>query len=307
MKVKFTQRESSALYRLLADTTSDIILKTDRKGFIVHASPAIERLGISLPSMLIGPHIQDIVHPASAAAIEGRHQDAIEGRQAGEWIEFPALTSDRSERWFEIQMRRLVDDRQQVYGALSIMRSIEERRSFEEQLFAAAMTDPLTRLTNRSAFMAMLRHVVEEKGGDGCVALIALDHLKAINMKYGQSAGDEALVAFSEVVRSHLRSQDIISRIGGDSLGVLLPAASPEQADAICARIVGLLSEKRQIAGGGTLALTASAGVARIERSVDDTLQRAEMALFFAKSGGPNRLETDGKLQRKWSWRPGNA
>lgn len=307
MKVKFTQRESTALYRLLADTTSDIILKTDRKGFIVHASPAIERLGISLPSMLIGPHIQDIVHPACAATIEGCHRDAIDGRQSREWTEFPALTRDRSERWFEIQMRRLVDDRQQVYGAISIMRSIEERRSFEEQLFTAAMTDPLTRLTNRSAFMAMLRHVVEEKGGSGCVALFSLDHLKAINMKHGQLVGDEVLVAFSEVVRSHLRSQDIISRIGGDSLGVLLPAASPEQAEAICARIVGVLSEKRQIAGAGSLSLTASAGVARIEASVDDTLKRAEMALFFAKSGGRNRLETDGKLQRRWAWRPGHA
>jgi diguanylate cyclase (GGDEF)-like protein/PAS domain S-box-containing protein len=306
MKVKFTQRESSALYRLLADTTSDIILKTDRKGFIVHASPAIERLGISLPSMLIGPHIQDIVHPASAAAIEGRHQDAIEGRQAGEWIEFPAMTSDRSERWFEIQMRRLVDDRQQVYGALSIMRSIEERRSFEEQLFAAAMTDPLTRLTNRCAFMAMLGHVVDQKVG-GSMALFALDHLKAINMKHGQTMGDEALVAFSEVVRSHLRAQDTISRIGGDSLGVLLPGASPEQAEAICARIVGVLSEKRPIAGVGNVSLTASAGVARIEGSVDDTLKRAEMALFFAKSNGRNRLEMDGKLQRRWAWRPGHA
>lgn len=306
MKVKLTQRESSALYRLLADTTSDIILKTDRQGFIVHASPAIERLGISLPSMLIGPHIQDIVHPACAATIEGRHQDAIAGRQNGEWIEFPALTSDRSERWFEIQMRRLVDDRQQVYGALSIMRSIEERRSFEEQLFAAAMTDPLTRLTNRCAFMTMLRHVVEERVG-GCMALFALDHLKAINMKYGQLAGDEALVAFSEVVRGHLRSQDIISRFGGESLGVLLPAASPDQAEAICARVVGVLSQSRQIAGGGSLSLTASAGVARIDGSADDTLKRAEMALFFAKTNGRNRLEMDGKLQRRWPWRPGEA
>lgn len=306
MKVKITQRESSALYRLLADTTSDIILKTDRKGFIVHASPAIERLGISLPSMLIGPHIQDIVHPASAAAIEGCHQDAIEGRKGGEWMEFPALTRDRTERWFEIQMRRLVDDRQHVYGALSIMRSIEERRSFEEQLFAAAMTDPLTRLSNRSAFMTMLRHVVDEKVG-GCMAIFALDHLKAINMKNGQSAGDEALVAFAGLVRSHLRSQDIISRFGGDSLGVLLPAANPEQTETICARIVDVLAAKRQIAGIGDISLNVSAGAARIDKSVDDTVKRAEMALFFAKSNGRNRLAMEGKLQRSWARRPGHA
>lgn len=306
MTVQFTQQESSALYRLLADTTSDIILKTDRKGFIVHASPAIQRLGISLPSMLIGPHIQDIVHPTCAAAIGEHHQDALEGRQNGQWVEFPALTRDLSERWFEIQMRRLVDDRQQVYGAISIMRSIEERRSFEQQLFTATMTDPLTRLTNRSAFMTMLRHIVEEKSG-GFMAIFALDHLKAINMKNGHSVGDEALVAFADVVRTHLRSQDIISRFGGDSLGVLLPAATIEQAEQICAQIVDVLAQKRQIAGVGDVALTVSAGAARIEKSVDDTVKRAEMALFFAKTNGRNRLEMDGKAERRWGKRAGRA
>lgn len=300
MKMKFTGRESSALYRLLADTTSDIILKTDRKGFIVHASPALERLGISLPGMLIGPHIQDLADPACAAAIEGQHEAAIGGRQTPDWIEFPARTCDDSERWFEIRMRGLANERGQIYGALSIMRSIEERRSFEEQLFAAAMTDPLTRLTNRRAFIAMLQHIVSEEMG-GCLALFSLDHLKAINMKYGQSAGDEALMAFSDVLRSRFRSQDIISRVGGESLGVLLPDVTAEEAEAICQRIIDALSQKRPIAGAGTIAITASAGVARIAGSVDDTLKRAEMALFFAKAAGRNRLKMEDRLSPRWA------
>jgi diguanylate cyclase (GGDEF)-like protein/PAS domain S-box-containing protein len=296
MKMKFTGRESSALYRLLADTTSDIILKTDRNGFIVHASPAIERLGISLPGMLIGPHIQDLVHPACAPAIEAQHEAAIAGRNSPEWAEYPALTGDRDERWFEIRMRRLEDERGNAYGALGLMRSIEERRAFEEKLFAAVMTDPLTRLTNRQAFVAMLRHIVDEEVG-GCLALFALDHLKAINMKYGQAVGDEALVTFSDVLRSRLRAQDIISRVGGESLGVLLPEASPAQAEAICQRIIAALPEQGRIAGVGCVPITASAGVARITDSLDDTLKRAEMALFYAKATGRNRVEVDGKAQ----------
>jgi diguanylate cyclase (GGDEF)-like protein/PAS domain S-box-containing protein len=294
MKTNISWRESSALYRLLSDATTDIIVKTDRKGFIVHASQAIESLGISLPDMLIGPHIRDIVHPACAAAIGGHHEAAIDGQHDGDWMEFPALTSDRQERWFEIQMRRLVDGRGEVYGALSIMRSIEERRAYEERLFAAAMTDPLTGLTNRRAFLAMLGHMVDEKVG-GCLALFALDHLKAINMRHGQAVGDEALVAFADALRGNLRSQDIISRAGSETLGVLLPAAAPEDAEAICRRTVDALAKTPLTAETGRLSITAGAGIARITGSVDDTLKRAEMALFLAKSTGSSRVEVDGR------------
>ena len=46
---------------------------------------------------------------------------------------------------------------------------------------------------------------------------------------------------------------------------------------------------------------------ALIGGSVDDTLKRAEMAMFFAKTNGRNRLEMDGKLKQRWAWRPGQA
>jgi len=293
MGLKFTLQESSALYRLLAEGTTDIILKTDREGFIVHASSAIERLGLLPQGMLIGPHILDLVHPSRAAEIKAEHEAVIGGRQSGRWIEFPARSGGRSDRWFEIQMRGLADDEGEAYGALAVMRSIEERRAFEERLFNAAMTDPLTGLTNRPAFIAMLQHLVEQ-GTGGCLALFDIDHFKAINMKYGQSVGDEVLVVFSDFLRTLTRSSDIISRVSGESLGVLLPRASPDQAEEICRRIIATLSEIRRTAGPDALTITVSAGVARIGESLDSTIRRAELALFFAKTKGRNRLEMEG-------------
>lgn len=299
MGVEFTSRDTSALYRLLAEDSADIILKTDRKGYIVHASPGIRRLGLHLTGQLIGHHIIDLVHPSSATAVKSEHETAIAGRHGGRWIEFPALTGTGEERWFEIQIRGLVDDRDQISGAISVMRSIEERRALEEQLFAAAMTDPLTGLTNRRAFIAMLHYLVDH-GGGGCLALFDIDYFRAINLQYGQSVGDEVLVVFSDLLRAMMRSDDIISRIGGESLGVLLPRAAPDQAEAICARVIATLSELQQTAGSKRLSITASAGVARIGGSLDDTLKRAELALFFAKAKGRNRLEMDEGLRFPW-------
>jgi diguanylate cyclase (GGDEF)-like protein/PAS domain S-box-containing protein len=296
MGLKFTLKESSALYRLLADNTTDIILKTDRDGFIVHASPAIERLGLALPNMLIGPHLLDLVHPSRAAAVKAEHEAAIRGRQDGRWIEFPALTEDHRQRWFEIQLRCLMDDHDEIYGALGIMRSIEERRTFEEKLFAAEMTDALTGLTNRKAFIAMLQHLVDNRVG-GCLAMFDIDHFRAINMQHGQSFGDEVLVVFSDLLRTSMRQDDIISRIGGESLGVLLPGTGSAQAEAICRRVITTLSEIREALGPDAFSITASAGIAPIGGSLDNTIKRTELALFLAKAKGRNRLELDEGVQ----------
>ncbi|WP_255406004.1 GGDEF domain-containing protein [Novosphingobium sp. CF614] len=288
----FTIQESSALYGLLAESTSDIVLKTDIAGYIVHASPALERFGFRLPGMPVGPHLLDLVAPAARDAVERAHADALAGVGHGRWVEFPAATADDREHWFEIQTRALMDEGGKPYGALSIMRSIDERHDLKEQLFAATYTDPLTRLTNRAAFISMLEHMLDRQM-DGCLALFSIDFFRTINMQHGQSVGDEVLVVFADLLREMLRAEDIISRIGSERFAVLLPRATPEQAEAICSRVVKTLADLRRKAGESRFAITASASVARIAVSLDSTLERAEMALFVAKAKGRNRLEME--------------
>ena len=108
------------------------------------------------------------------------------------------------------------------------------------------------------------------------------------------------LVVFADLLLTMMRSSDIISRIGGGSIAVLLPRATPEHAHAICARVLDDLGEIRQITGSGSFALGASAGIAGIGGSPDNTIKRAELALFFAKSRGSNRLETEHSAKAPW-------
>jgi diguanylate cyclase (GGDEF)-like protein/PAS domain S-box-containing protein len=302
MRVQFTSQESSALFHLLAETTTDIILKTDRNGFILHASSAMERLGLwpaRCLDALVQPHLLDLVEAGHADAIRAEHEAAIAGRADGGWIEFATAADNTRARWFQIQIRALTDDAGAIYGAVSLMRSIEERRSFEDKLFAAELTDPLTGLTNRKAFLSMLQHMVDERI-DGCLAIFDIDRFRAINMRYGHSFGDEVLVVFAELLMTMMRSADIISRIGGGSIAVLLPGATTARAHAICARVLDDLGEIRQITSSGSFALSASAGIAGIGGSPDNTIKRAELALFFAKSRGPNKLETEDSAKAPW-------
>jgi len=117
MGMEFTPGEIGVLYRLLAESTANIILKTDRAGFIVHAAPDLDSVGLHLAGGPIGRHLLDLVHPSCAAAVMGEHAAAIAGRETAQWIEFRALTADRRDRWFEIQTRGL-NEGDAIYGAV---------------------------------------------------------------------------------------------------------------------------------------------------------------------------------------------
>lgn len=292
MSTNFTVQESSALYGLLAECTSDIILKTDCQGGIVHASPAFERAGFRTPESGGTMNLLDLVEASHHEAVARAQTEVLQGREHGDWIEFPAITADERQLWFEIRMRALRDGKGEIYGAVSVMRSVDERRHLRDQLFAATYTDALTGLTNRAAFISMLEHMVEKKM-EGCLALFSIDFFRTINMKYGQAVGDEVLVVFADLLREMLRSEDIISRIGSERFGVLLPRTSPQQAQAICNRVVTTLADLRQKIGDSRFAITASASIAHIGDTMDSTIERAELALFSAKAKGRNRLEME--------------
>jgi diguanylate cyclase (GGDEF)-like protein/PAS domain S-box-containing protein len=276
--------ECSALYRLVAESPTDLVLKTDRAGRIVHATPATAGLGLAFAGDPVGRHLLELLHPSCSEIVLAEHAAAVGGEARSGWLEVLALAQDGAHRWLEMRLGALPESD----GALGIFRSIDDRRALEDRLFVAAMTDQLTKLTNREAFTRMLLHLVES-GSPGHVALFDLDHFRTINLKHGHSGGDRVLVAFARLLRSLLRKDDIVSRIGGGTFGVLLPDVDAATAHTACARVIAAMGELNE--GAGRARLTASAGVARFAVSADVTLREAELALLAAKSRGRNRVE----------------
>lgn len=301
MGVSFTPEEGSVLYGLLAETATDIILKTDRDGNLLHGLPTMSRLGLLPPASAAARHLRDLVDPDQVDAVLDAHRAALTGRRAGDSVEFAGRAGAGRRRWFSIQTRCLVDAEDCIYGGISIVRSLEERRSYEDRLFAAVMTDPLTGLTNRGAFVAMLDHLAGASGDDaesGCVAMFDIDHFRGINLRFGHSAGDEVLVAFADLLRALTRGADIISRIGGESFGVLLPRTALDEAEDIARDVVNTLAQSSAGASPDGLTITVSAGVAVIGPTLDDSIRRAELALAVAKARGRNRVHVDRESAR---------
>ena len=106
--------------------------------------------------------------------------------------------------------------------------------------------DPLTRLLNRRAFVERLEGEVaraKRYGRTFGLVIADLDHFKQLNDRYGHASGDEALVAFANVLAESLRKPDDAFRIGGDEFAVLLAEATEEDTRQVVARVQTLLEQ----------------------------------------------------------------
>lgn len=287
--------ETRAIARMLGENSSEIVLRTDCHGTITYASPAVAHQGRrARPERLVGTPLVALFKATRADDIAHLHDLAVSGRSDGQWHEFRAVPLLRGEDaeggWFELRVPPLIDDHGGNQGAVAILRNIDERKTYEQRLAEAGLTDPLTGLANRRAFLAMLQHCLDTQGG-GCIAMFDLDHFKQINDQFGHEVGDRVLVLFANIARAQVRGEDMVARVGGEMFGVLLPQASSEQAEAVCERILRSFSDQARAVGDAIVRTSASGGVARIAGSTDAAMRAAEVALYTAKAKGRDRLE----------------
>jgi diguanylate cyclase (GGDEF)-like protein len=163
------------------------------------------------------------------------------------------------------------------------------------KLTRIANTDPLTGLLNRRSFNEHQNRRISsytKSGASLVVALVDIDHFKAINDTYGHSAGDEVLVAFARVMGRVLRRGDVIARWGGEEFIVLFPDMTQAEAVDALQRVRDALAIEIHTAAGD-VQLKFSAGVASFAGSDDlhTLVQRADQALYRAKGGGRDRTE----------------
>jgi len=183
--------------------------------------------------------------------------------------------------------------------------SLIELRAKTRQLKAAyddleqlATIDELTGLLNRRALMTKLDVEFERSkryGANLALVLIDLDHFKQINDRHGHLAGDAALRDVGALLRHRIRATDIAGRYGGEELCLLLPETDMAGASRIANALREMIENIEFLGTRGKL--TASFGISVYQTARTDTPERlieaADRALFRAKHGGRNRVETD--------------
>jgi diguanylate cyclase (GGDEF)-like protein len=139
-----------------------------------------------------------------------------------------------------------------------------------------AFHDPLTGLLNRRS---MDRQMYRLRPGDA-IAMIDLDHFKALNDAAGHAAGDEVLASFGRLLHHHIRADDLAARHGGEEMMVALFGGGS-------ALLVQRIDQiRRAWASVRTHPVTFSAGVAAVTSTAGEALRRADRALHTAKGAG---------------------
>ena len=295
--------EERVLHGLINDAAGDIVLRLDLAGFIVHASENAEELGIDLSSLLLMPHISDFADTDHAPEV-ARHVARVFAGETGEgWIEFPvrncmghdggnpspSCSLQTCQRWYAFSLRLIEPDDGAPQGALGLLRSVQQKYALEGEINARALTDPFTGLANRHAFLASLRRSITQ-GSEQAVAVLAVDSLRAVFMQYGQHTADEIQWGFAKFLETMADSSGEggfeLAQLDGDRFAVLFADMTVTKARIWVHEVLQTFQGLTVTSTRRAPELTASAGLARVEVSVDWTMRQAELGLVMARAGG---------------------
>jgi len=187
------------------------------------------------------------------------------------------------------------DELKQLNMALETENKLRE--ALAEELHLIATTDVLTGLHTRRHVLELGGHEEKRwrrKHGHLSLVMIDIDHFKKVNDTHGHSAGDEVLKAFAAVCRRTFRQTDVIGRFGGEEFLAILPETSLDEACVIAERLRRQTQEETIALHHAETRITVSIGATELldsDSSLEQTISRADVALYRAKGAGRNRIE----------------
>ncbi len=177
---------------------------------------------------------------------------------------------------------------------------IETMRRDLETVRKESLTDALTGIANRKRFDDFIRDSAGQAMNSGkpmCLVMIDIDHFKKFNDTHGHVAGDQVLKLVGRILGDSVRPTDLPARYGGEEFAVVMPATSVTECVNVAERIRTTIASRKIVkrtTGESMGTITLSLGVARYRpgESLAGLIQRADAALYKAKTGGRNRVET---------------
>jgi diguanylate cyclase (GGDEF)-like protein len=206
-----------------------------------------------------------------------------------------------------LQAGRLRNNSQKIVEVLEradqFLGNVEvDYKQLDEELNRArllSLTDDLTELPNRRAFLSKLEDEVgrvRRHNQPLTLAIIDLDEFKSVNDQYGHAVGDEVLRCYADDVFSIFRQYDMVARFGGEEFAVLLPNTDKEGALCALNKVRAKVGQVYCEVNNKSIPIPSfSAGLAVYAEgeSLGAYIERADQAMYRAKSLGRDRVEVD--------------
>ncbi|MBK8285679.1 MAG: GGDEF domain-containing protein [Ahniella sp.] len=289
--------ESERLLRNISDQTPALIAYIDRDQRYRFVNAHYQEVFQADPGSLIGRSVSEMRSPE----IYEQLRPNLEKVLAGEATEFETtgFTEQGMPRHFRVSF---IPDRAadgSVRGLYSLAFEITAMKEAERKLEELSRTDALTGLPNRRWFDQALR-VALSRGNrqhHGFALLyLDIDHFKQINDRYGHSAGDQVLCEFARRLRACVRTEDLVTRIGGDEFVILAEDCDTiDAASGIANKLLKAMEPPVNV-DIYSIRCSTSIGIAWLHGVEDSNvaIKLADDALYAAKAAGRNTFRVAG-------------
>lgn len=288
--------ESEQRFRALVEgSVLGILIECDGKPLFVNRTLA-RLFGYADETEIIAMERVDGLFPdGERERLRQIRRTTMAGDTHGELTEFGGLKKDGEQICLQVQAQRVS---WKGKGAVQMaVADVSLRKAYERQLQYQANFDALSGLPNRLLMMDRLRGAILSAGRHGhrgALLFIDLDHFKKINDTLGHSAGDAVLAQAAERLKSCVRSEDTVARIGGDEFTIILPnIESAANAEPVVQKILQAFSQPFVLSELETL-ISASIGVTVFPDDGDEPellMKNADVAMYRSKERGRNTFE----------------
>ena len=201
---------------------------------------------------------------------------------------------------------KITNETKNMHGSMTNLHSEleyskEEVGKLQKALESArqeALIDPLTSIYNRRGFEIQVQNMFADSAlmlKGACILMVDIDHFKKINDTYGHLFGDKVIRTLANMLKSLVKGQDCVARLGGEEFSVLLPGTALNGARSVAENIRATI-EKGKIKHSNSdiqaSGITISIGVATYNsgNTLAEWLDSADKALYVSKENGRNRV-----------------
>lgn len=278
------------------DIVWDWDVDTDR----IHVSPEAEHL-LGLKHGALETEAAgwlDIIHPADRDRFRATLDGLLDQRRGRIDQDFRLRAQDGHYLWFNLRARPVVGTDGEVVRCIGTLSDVTDTRTAEERMLHDAVHDNLTGLPNRELFLDRLASANGFARADDTlkptIMLIDLDRFKQVNASLGMPAGDSILLTVARRLMRLTKQQDTLARLGSDHFAlILLSEKDPERITAFADTLRRTLRAPITF-GDREIFITASIGLLLADgqkRAPNEMLKDAELAMYFAKRVGGDRIE----------------
>ncbi len=280
--------ESEARYRLVAENTIDVVYRTDKRGTIEWVSDGVQALLGLQPAQLVGTSGWDLVAPEDLDDILSEISLVVTGH--ARTVRAQLHRVDGRAVWVEVAIHPVRDEQGVPIAYVGGLREVQAQVEAERALHLLARTDDLTGLVNRREALARLTQWISSGDAEGlAVAYIDVDRFKTVNDQFGHAAGDVVLRQVAERILGCVRSSDIVARMGGDEILLLMRGIGDlDVAVGVAEKIRASVS--RPEADGSPTTVSVGLTMMRPGDDVDSLVARADTAMYLAKKQGRDRV-----------------